>query len=146
MVRPRRPVEKLERNPATTDETSKRHDIGAHQQAVLARLQSDNLPTQVWTAPFANRRPANAGDDYAPTAAAMWKLAAEQPGFLGVESVRDSTGTAITNSRWSSVAALINWRRLEAHQEAQQAGKDRYYDWYRLDVARVERTSVFTQP
>ncbi len=146
VIRPRRPAEKLERNPATTNETSKRHDIVAHQASVTARLESDELPSQVWTAPFANGRPVDATDDYGPTAAAMWKLAASQPGFLGVESVRDATGTAITNSRWSSIAALIKWRRVEAHQAAQQAGQDRYYDWYRLDVARVERTSTYTRP
>lgn len=142
VVRPRRPVEKLERSPAATTETRRQHDIVGHQIAVGERLRSDTLPPQVWTAPFANRRPNNPNDDYGPTASEMGKLAAAQPGFLGVESVRDSTGAGITNSRWSSIAALINWRRIEAHQFAQQAGRDRFYEWYRLDVARVDRTST----
>lgn len=54
-----------------------------------------------YTVIFASQR--REGDDgYASTAERMVELAAQQPGFLGVESVRDADGFGITVSYWAS--------------------------------------------
>ena len=40
----------------------------------------------------------------------MVELAAQQPGFLGVETVRGGDGLGITVSYWSSEAAITAWK------------------------------------
>jgi len=82
----------------------------------------------------------SAGDSgYAEMADRMATLAAEQPGYLGVESSRDAGGLGITVSYWTDEAALQNWKQIAAHLLAQKLGKTRWYQHYILRVAKVER-------
>ena len=80
------------------------------------------------------------GDDgYEHAAARMAELAAQQPGFLGAESTRDTAGFGITVSYWRSEADIAAWRRDAEHRIAQEQGRARWYEHYELRVARVER-------
>ena len=82
----------------------------------------------------------NTGDDgYGALADKMVELAAQQPGYIGVESTRDETGLGITISYWADEDALKNWKQVSEHMLAQKLGKTRWYDHYTLRVARVER-------
>lgn len=74
---------------------------------------------------------------YAAMAAAMEALAKEQPGFLGIESARDSLG--ITVSYWTDQQAARDWKRVAAHLVAQRRGREAWYQDYRVRVATVER-------
>jgi heme-degrading monooxygenase HmoA len=76
---------------------------------------------------------------YAAMAQRMEDLAREQPGFLGIESVRGADGKGITVSYWSSEEAIQSWKANEEHQGAQEGGKRRWYAGYSIRVARVER-------
>ncbi|HET8708279.1 MAG TPA: antibiotic biosynthesis monooxygenase [Pseudomonadales bacterium] len=76
---------------------------------------------------------------YEATADRMLMLAEQQPGFLGVESVRDAQGFGITISYWRDEESIWHWRRHAEHQLAQQEGKARWYEHYELRVAKVER-------
>lgn len=79
-----------------------------------------------------------AGDDgYADMAARMLELAAQQPGFLGVESARDGLG--ITVSYWENPEAIQAWKQNAEHQMAQRRGRDQWYSAFRVRVAKVER-------
>ncbi len=78
---------------------------------------------------------------YGPMAERMVELAARQPGFLGVESVRDADGFGITVSYWSNEEAIAAWKAHAEHQAAQEAGKRVWYADYQLRVAKVERDS-----
>ena len=69
----------------------------------------------------------------------MVELAAQQPGFLGVESVRGGDGLGITVSYWESEAAIAAWKAQAEHRIAQQTGQRVWYSDYQLRVARVER-------
>jgi heme-degrading monooxygenase HmoA len=69
----------------------------------------------------------------------MVELAREQPGYLGVESVRDASGAGITVSYWESEEAISAWKRVADHRVAQRLGRGRWYLDYALRVARVER-------
>jgi heme-degrading monooxygenase HmoA len=60
---------------------------------------------------------------YAAMAQRMVELAAQQPGFLGVESARGADGLGITVSYWSSEEAIAAWKALLEHKPAQEAGK-----------------------
>lgn len=88
---------------------------------------------------FSSQR--NAGDDagYAAIAERMLELAALQPGFLGVESVRAADGFGITVSYWASEAAIANWKANAEHRLAQNRGWREWYAAFELRVARVER-------
>lgn len=80
------------------------------------------------------------GDNgYADMAEKMVALASQQPGFLGIESVRGDDGLGITVSYWTSEEAIRDWKRNSEHQIAQQTGKRVWYADYMLRVARVER-------
>jgi heme-degrading monooxygenase HmoA len=76
---------------------------------------------------------------YGQMAERMAKLAAEQPGFLGIESVRGTDGLGITVSYWATEEAIVAWKAHLDHQPAQEAGKRVWYEEYELRVARVER-------
>jgi heme-degrading monooxygenase HmoA len=80
---------------------------------------------------------------YDVTADRMAQLAKEQPGYLGVESVRDSAGVGITVSYWSSEAAIAAWRRNAEHTIAREQGREKWYQGYELRVAKVERAYGF---
>jgi heme-degrading monooxygenase HmoA len=76
---------------------------------------------------------------YEHVAARMLALAAQQPGFIGVESARTTDGLGITVSYWSSVEAIAAWKEHAEHQVAQETGKRVWYSDYRLRIAKVER-------
>jgi heme-degrading monooxygenase HmoA len=72
----------------------------------------------------------------------MVELAAQQPGFLGVESVRDASGYGITVSYWESPEAIAAWRAHAEHRIAQAAGRRQWYAHFETRVARVERSNA----
>ncbi len=83
------------------------------------------------------------GDDeaYASAATRMVELAAEQPGFEGIESVRDPvTRRGITVSYWTDDASARAWKGVAEHLVAQEAGRERWYSSYEVVVAEVTRT------
>lgn len=53
----------------------------------------------------------------------MLELAAQQPGFLGVESARDADGFGITVSYWADEKAIAHWKANAEHRGAQEGGK-----------------------
>jgi len=76
---------------------------------------------------------------YAKVAERMAELAAQQPGYLGMETARGADGFGITVSYWSSLEAISAWKRVGEHQAAQEAGKNTWYSDYHLRISRVER-------
>ncbi len=87
---------------------------------------------------FSNQR-TNEDQGYGAMAERMVELAREQPGFLGVESARDSEGFGITVSYWKDEAAVAAWKAQADHAVAQRLGWDRWYADFQLRVCRVER-------
>jgi len=80
---------------------------------------------------------------YDDMASKMVALAAQQDGFLGVESARDSNGFGITNSFWRDEASILKWKAAVDHIEAQHLGKDRWYSHYNVRIGIVERAYGF---
>jgi heme-degrading monooxygenase HmoA len=83
---------------------------------------------------------------YAAVAERMAELASAQPGFLGVESVRGADGLGITVSYWDSLDAVRHWGEHVEHRLAQQVGRERWYERFRLRVCRVEAERTFDGP
>jgi len=80
-------------------------------------------------------------DGYGATADRMVELASRQPGFLGVESVRDATGFGITVSYWAALEAIAAWKAEGEHRVAQATGRRQWYSHFETRVARVERAT-----
>ena len=77
--------------------------------------------------------------DYGKTADRMAELAAQQPGYLGVESARGEDGVGITVSYWKDEASIKAWKLEMEHSAARDKGRKIWYEAYELRVARVER-------
>ncbi len=76
-------------------------------------------------------------DGYAAMAERMEELGSEQPGYLGIESVRDGLG--ITVSYWSTETDAAAWKQVAEHLGAQRLGRAQWYRAYRVRVAVVQR-------
>src|SRR5215210_539551 len=84
------------------------------------------------------------GDDgYDDMSETMVAMAAQQPGFLGVESARGEDGLGITVSYWESEEAIANWRGNAEHRVAQSTGREKWYAEFVTRVAKVERSRTF---
>lgn len=73
----------------------------------------------------------------------MAELAAQQPGYLGVESARGADGVGITVSYWKDEASIKNWKLQLEHTAVREQGRKQWYEAYELRVARVERAYGF---
>ena len=69
----------------------------------------------------------------------MVELAATQPGFLGIESVRDADGFGITVGYFDTLEHIADWKGHAEHREAQARGHREWYQHFELRIARVER-------
>lgn len=79
------------------------------------------------------------GDNgYAVMSRRMEELAAQQPGFLGVESAREGVG--ITISYWLDDDAARAWKQVAEHLVAQERGRSAWYSDYQVRVATVTRS------
>ena len=74
---------------------------------------------------------------YEITADRMVTLAQQQPGFLGVESVRGDDGIGLTVSYWTDRDAIAQCHGHAEHMAAQAMGRQEFYDWYRMRIAKV---------
>ena len=79
---------------------------------------------------------------YDATSAEMLRLAAEAPGYLGVESAR--AGVGITVSYWRDLDSIARWKRNTDHLVAQRLGRTVWYERYAVRIARVERAYDFS--
>ena len=78
---------------------------------------------------------------YPEMAEMMVKMAEQAEGFLGMESARDKIG--ITVSYWDSPEAIRKWKMNTEHRAAQEMGKQRFYDAFKVRICKVERDYGF---
>ena len=88
---------------------------------------------------FSSLRNGHGDDAYAEAAARMMELAAQQPGYLGAESVRDADGVGITVSYWRSETDILAWKHQAEHAATRARGRSDWYTRYITRVAKVER-------
>ncbi|MCG2581887.1 MAG: antibiotic biosynthesis monooxygenase [Marinobacter sp.] len=96
-----------------------------------------NTPKPPYYAVIFSSHRTDGDNGYAEMAERMAELAAEQPGYLGMESARENLG--ITVSYWESLEAIRNWKKNAEHQEAQRIGRQQWYSSFRVRIAKVER-------
>jgi len=76
---------------------------------------------------------------YAQAAEQMIKAVQSQAGFVAAYSARDQGGVGITNSYWTSVDAISDWKKDKAHTIVQERGKKHWYQWYQVQVSEIVR-------
>lgn len=91
---------------------------------------------------FTSRRSA-VDEGYGAMADRMVELAKEQPGYLGIESFRQADGYGVTISYWASPEAIRTWKKNLEHRQAQDLGREQWYEGYRMRICRVERDYGF---
>ena len=74
----------------------------------------------------------------------MLELAMQQAGYLGIELAGDAKN-GITVSYWKDLPSIAAWKKNVDHMAAQKAGRERWYDSYRVRIALVEREYGFTR-
>lgn len=85
-----------------------------------------------------------AGDNgYGAMGERMEEMALAQDGCLGLESARGADGFGITNSFWRDEESILAWKNVIAHLAAQKLGRERWYEQYKVRIARVERAYDF---
>ena len=80
-------------------------------------------------------------DAYLAIATQLRAELAKIDGFISIERFESLTepGKLLSLSFWRDEAAVAEWRRVEAHRLAQQAGRARIFADYRLRVVQVLR-------
>lgn len=76
--------------------------------------------------------------EYSRTAARLRQLAFDEFGCLEFQALSEA-GEEIALSYWPDEASIAAWRRHPEHLAAQQVGRERWYESYSVQVARVER-------
>lgn len=91
---------------------------------------------------FTSVRPGN-DSEYAEFADRVEHLATLDPGFVAIESVRDSDGRGITVSYWRDLESVRRFKALSEHRDAQLRGRESWYTRYSVAVCHIERSYTF---
>lgn len=95
-----------------------------------------NTPTPPYYAVIFTSLRTEGDNGYGAIATRMIELAAQNPGFLGMESAREELG--ITVSYWSDIESIKNWKSNIEHQQAQRSGKEHWHSAFKVRVSKVE--------
>jgi len=96
-----------------------------------------------------NESVAGVDDGYGAMADRMVELGSQQPGFLGIESMRGPNelgGLGATISYWRSLEDVARWKNVAEHLVAQRLGREQWYRAFTLRVAKVEDDWSFERP
>jgi heme-degrading monooxygenase HmoA len=92
---------------------------------------------------FRSKLRPEAGDDYGKMAQAMDAHARTFPGFLDVKAFKADDGERLTLVWWQDEETLRAWATDVKHRAAQNLGRDKWYEYYKIEVAQVIRTNAF---
>ena len=92
---------------------------------------------------FRSRRSNGSEDEYRSLALRMLDLARSMPGFLSFKSFASEDGESVSLIEFESMECLEAWREHPEHRGAQQAGRERIYSEYRLQVCEPVRAAAF---
>jgi heme-degrading monooxygenase HmoA len=89
---------------------------------------------------------AAAADGYPEMAAEMDALARSMPGFIDVKAFKADDGERLTVVWWKDEETLRGWREQVRHRLAQRLGREKWYEYYEIEVAQVVRRNAFERP
>ena len=85
----------------------------------------------------------DAPEGYSAMAEEMEALARTMPGFIDVKAYQADDGERLTVVRWQDQQTMRYWREQERHRVAQRMGRERWYAYYKMEVAEVVRETAF---
>ncbi len=94
---------------------------------------------------FRSKLTEQAGEDYQAMNAEMQTLVRQNPGFVDVKSYTAADGERLTVVWWRDEESLAEWRNLLRHREAQNTGRQKWYEYYEVEVATILRTRSFVR-
>ena len=92
---------------------------------------------------FRSRLSSEAGADYQALDAELEKMVHAQPGYVSHKSYLAADGERLTLVWFKDQESLRGWKMQPRHLEAQRRGRERWYEFYEMEVAEVVRTSSF---
>jgi heme-degrading monooxygenase HmoA len=87
-----------------------------------------------------------AADGYPVMAEEMEALARQMPGFVDIKAFKADDGERLTIVWWKDEETLKGWREQVRHRMAQRFGREKWYEYYKIDVAQVVRQNAFERP
>jgi heme-degrading monooxygenase HmoA len=94
---------------------------------------------------FRSKLTEQAGEDYQAMNAEMQTLVRQNPGFVDVKSYTAADGERLTVVWWRDEESLAEWRNLMRHREAQNIGRQKWYEYYEVEVATLVRSRSFVR-
>jgi len=94
---------------------------------------------------FRSKLTEQAGEDYQAMNAELETLVRQNPGFIDVKSYTAQDGERLTVVWWRDEQSLAEWRNLARHREAQNTGRQKWYEHYNIEVASVVRSRSFVR-
>ena len=85
-------------------------------------------------------------EGYAEMAQEMLDAAMSMPGFIDVKAFKAEDGERLTLVWWQDEDTLRAWRTHARHLVAQKLGRERWYEYYTIEVAEVIRSKQFVRP
>jgi heme-degrading monooxygenase HmoA len=82
-------------------------------------------------------------EQYSSMAQKMRELAFSKYGCKEFTALTEGD-TEIAVSYWPDLDSIKEWKKDIEHLEAQSMGKQKWYSWYKVDVAKVERSYQYS--
>lgn len=73
----------------------------------------------------------------------MYQLASEMPGFVSYKDFAAPDGESVSIVEFESLETLAAWRHHPEHEEAQRAGREKFFTEYRVQVCTPARQYRF---
>jgi len=125
-----------------------RHDflhLGTCVQSPMCMQPNENQEKPSLVILFRSKLTSQAGEDYQAMNAEMENLVRQNPGFVDVKSYTAADGERLTVVWWRDEASLTEWRNQMRHREAQNTGRQKWYEYYDMDVATIIRSRSFVR-
>ena len=94
---------------------------------------------------FRSRLRPERADEFRALAEKMLELARSMPGLVSYKSFASEDGERCSVIEFESAEQLLAWREHPDHVQAQQLGRERFYEAYTLQVAEPIRESRFAR-
>ena len=69
----------------------------------------------------------------------LWEDAQKLTGFIGAESLRGEDRFGVTVLYFEDMETIHEWSKYQKHLRAKELGKEKWYEGYRVRIAKVER-------
>ena len=94
---------------------------------------------------FRSRFAGDPGEEYNAWMQELLALVQQNPGFVDTKSFRADDGERLTVVRFRDQESLRNWSLNARHKEAKRLAKEKWYEYFEIEIAEVIRSSSFSR-